>query len=68
MNSKVEKLSEEIHQNDYQIEIEELLKKLNYLEKLVGEKVDCDTFDRDINQIRFTLQNVKPVDKHHTAV
>lgn len=55
LTSKVDKLIEEAHSIDYQVEIEELLKKINYLEKMLGEKVDCDTFDRDLNQIRFTF-------------
>lgn len=55
LTSKVDKLIEETHSIDYQVEIEELLKKINYLEKMLGEKVDCDTFDRDLNQIRFTF-------------
>ena len=55
LTSKVDKLIEETHLIDYQVEIEELLKKINYQEKMLGEKVDCDTFDRDLNQIRFTI-------------
>jgi hypothetical protein len=52
----------------YATEIEDIMNRLHDHDKMLTEKVGCDTYDNEIASLREMIGNIEPDDNHPIVV